>query len=223
MTLRITRRRINNGAIILRSLAVYGRQPHRLDDIRKWVRDRNTSSTSARLPWWPYSAIERMRELVRRGDRVFEYGGGGSSLWLYDSGAELTVVEHDREWFEELRRILPDDVRVDLREPTRTGSCRSRFHPGEEYFDDYVRAIEDAPDSSMDLVIVDGRSRVACGLASMTKVKLGGRLLLDDSNRSRYQELHEVLSSWRREDFYGVKPGGIGPARRTSLWQRPSP
>lgn len=148
---------------------------------------------------------------------MFEFGGGGSTLWLLDRGASVVCVESDPQWHAELARTLGE--RVDLRLiPARASG--SDAVPG-AFFDDYVGAVRECLDSSLDLVIVDGRARVACGLAAMSKVKPGGMLLLDDSDRPRYAPLREALQSWQVADYRGLKPGG-GPVCHTSVWQRPT-
>jgi hypothetical protein len=154
------------------------------------------------------------------GGSVFEFGGGGSSLWLLDRGARLTVVEHHRGWYEELRRILPSTVDLILCEPAPEGVVASDAESG-RFFDEYVQAINAQRDDSLDLVIIDGRARVACGLAAMNKVKPGGMLLLDDSDRRRYGRLIDALATWERADFRGLKAGG-GGVHQTSIWFRPA-
>ena len=106
-----------------------------------------------------------------------------------------------------------------LREPQTTGSIESA-RPRGCYFDDYVAVACDIPDGSLDLVVVDGRARVACGLAAAPKVKPGGLLLLDDSARRDYTGLPEHLGGWTRTDYFGLKMGG-GLPRQTSIWRRP--
>jgi hypothetical protein len=81
--------------------------------------------------------------------------------------------------------------------------------------------VADQGDASLDLVIVDGRARVACGLAAMAKVKPGGMLLLDDSDRPRYARLREALTGWHGRDYRGFKPGG-GPVCQTTVWTQPA-
>ena len=63
------------------------------------------------------------------------------------------------------------------------GKISSDVDPG--FFDDYVAAINDELDNSLDLVIVDGRARVECVRRAMPKVKPGGLLLLDDTGRTK--------------------------------------
>ncbi len=114
---------------------------------------------------------------------------------------------------------MPSTVTLMLRPPGLAGSIASRTEPGT--FDEYVDAITTFPDETFDLVVVDGRARVECGRRAMDKVTRGGMLLLDDSNRRRYQPLRDALITWERADFRGLKPQNVGVAQ-TTIWTRPT-
>lgn len=145
---------------------------------------------------------------LHRGARVFEFGGGASTLWLIDKGCVVRTVEHDATWHAELQTRVRGVARVEL------------IPPGDDYRA-YVTSVLAEPDHSCDLVIVDGRERVRCGLAAMPKVKPGGMLLLDDSERPRYSELHQALAGWDATHLRGLKPGDWIP-RTSSVWIRPA-
>jgi hypothetical protein len=195
------------------------RHPHEITRLPRWFRERNGSTMTMRSPWWPYSGIEWMASALPRHARVFEYGGGGSTLWLEDRDAMVTVVEHDKEWYGQLAEILGSGTRLLFQPPASTGSITSVAAAG--HFDDYVVAIDGERDGSLDLVIVDGRARVECVGRAMAKVKPGGLLLLDDTDRARYRPAVELLRGWERHVFAGLKAGQHHPAQ-TSVWRRTS-
>jgi predicted O-methyltransferase YrrM len=150
--------------------------------------------------------------------RVFEFGGGGSTLWLEDLGAEITVTEHDGEWHAQLAATLSPRTTVLFRPPQEAGIVSSAVVPG--FFDAYAATIDDEPDGSFDLVIVDGRARVECVRHVMPKVRPHGLLILDDTERARYAPAVKMLADWERRVFVGLKPGLRAPAQ-TSVWRRP--
>lgn len=185
------------------------RKPALLGELPRWARARQhrRDPLGARQPWWNFQAIDVVASRLQPGARTFEYGGGGSTLWLLDRGCVVRTVEHDRAWHADLMARLQGRNAVDL------------IEAGED-FSSYVDAIDSDPDRSLDLVIVDGRERVRCGLAAREKVRPGGMLLLDDADRPRYQALHEALTGWSAQHLIGLKNGDWA-ARQTTIWTRP--
>ncbi|KQU32230.1 hypothetical protein ASH04_08375 [Rhodococcus sp. Leaf233] len=203
----------------LKSLGTfYLRHPNRLREVAQWAQHRHKSTIELRLPWWNYAAIEAVRAGLSTSARVFEYGGGGSTLWLHDRGAKLASVEHDYDWYAVLRETLPPSCTVTYQPATVIGTINSESTPG-LYYDSYVHTIDATQDQSLDLVIVDGRARVECISAAFSKVAPGGMLLLDDSDRAQYARAAELLAGWPRSDYRGAKPGGGGIVQ-TSIWRR---
>ena len=204
-------------AALVRELMVCLRaKPSEARNLGRSFAERNRSPMVSRRPWWPYPVIEYVGSNLRAAARVFEYGGGGSTLWLRDRGATVTCVEHDQHWHRELAKNLGSDVL--LRVPSDTGTLRGAENAG--FFDDYVETINQFEDESLDLVVIDGRARVACALAARSKVRPGGMLLLDDSDRKRYLPAIEALVTWNRFRERGLKPGLL--VAETSVWTRPA-
>jgi hypothetical protein len=85
-------------------------------------------------------------------------------------------------------------------------------------FERYVRSIDPFPDRSFDLVLVDGRSRPSCILHSLMKIREGGYLMLDNSERAGYREVKTLLSGLERRDFYGIGPYSER-LWQTSVWR----
>jgi hypothetical protein len=208
-------RSIRVGFDLARCLA---RHPREIRRLPQWLSERSLSPMAIRRPWWPYDATIWIAEHMPNGARVFEFGGGGSTLWLQDQGAEVIAVEHHEDWVQQLVAVLAPSARVMKRGTSASGSITSAVEPG--FFDEYVAAVGDEPDSSLDLVIVDGRARVECVRQAMSKVKPGGLLLLDDSDRARYRPAVRLLIGWERHIFRGLKPGDYWSAE-TSVWRRP--
>ena len=203
----------------LRNLAVTGSHlaahPREWRRVPRWLHERKVTTLELRQPWWPYDMTDFVEAALPRNAKVFEYGGGGSSLWLCDHGVRLTVVEHHPAWSRELRNLLPNNVELIEAPPQHVGRIVSSVEDG--HFDDYVQAIDNYPDNSFDLVIVDGRARGDCVVRARDKVRSGGYLLLDDSDRPRYQAARRAMSSWPAKSIRGLKIGSPVPAT-TTLW-----
>lgn len=195
------------------------RHPEDLPRLPRYLRERDAPTIGLRSPWWPYRAIDWVGTALPRNPRVFEFGGGGSTLWLEDRDATVTVVEHDEQWHNQLTQLLGSGTRLLFRPASASGTITSLAAPG--HFDSYVKTVQEEADDSLDLVIVDGRARVDCAREAVSKVKPGGLLLIDDTDRPRYQPAIDMLSGWERHDFAGVKPGQRQPAQ-TSVWKRPA-
>lgn len=58
-----------------------------------------------------FQSIEFLEKYLKHGSNVFEYGGGGSTLYCLDKSAHVVTVEHDLVWFSLLEKaILKDDL-----------------------------------------------------------------------------------------------------------------
>ena len=189
-------------------------------EVPRWARDRKRPLLDAGVPWWNYKTVEYMSQRLAPGSRVFEYGSGGSTLWLVGRGMNVVSVENDPGWWNEVTRACPT-ASILLAEMADTGTSYSPHDPAGKagFYDEYVSAIDRYEDRSFDLVIVDGRARVECVRHSIPKVRPDGLLLLDDSERDRYREAHALLQSWKTQTFTGLKPhGSIRHAPSTTVW-----
>lgn len=193
------------------------RRPAVARNVPRWMRDRRDTDSMRGFPWWPYSAVHFVEEMLPGGARVYEFGAGGSTVWLERRmGAEVSSVEHDSSWYE----ILKEEGIADLYlfEPLPDGRETSEKCPG--YFDEYVSSILKYPDETFDLVVIDGRCRVACIRGSISKVKSGGVIYLDDSDRAEYSDADDLLAGWKQHVFIDLKAGG-GPPGQGTLFLKP--
>jgi len=185
-------------------------------------------------PWLTFDAIEFIKPRLWEGMRVFEYSSGGSTLFWIMYGACCTSVEHDPNWYSlichrlaegarvDYRLILPESVKEsdwqnDSADPSGYASSDDRFTACS--FRNYVTQIDAFPDDSFDLILVDGRARPSCVLHACRKVKRGGCLILDNSERRHYQRAKELLRDWEKHAFYGAGPCGLD-FWETTIWCR---
>jgi tRNA A58 N-methylase Trm61 len=179
-----------------------------------------------------FGAIDYLAEHVRPGDRVFEYGSGGSTLFLADLGAQVTAVEHDPQWqtlvMQEFARLDDSErVHVGLMEPALAAQGDAEYRSASPdwrgwSFRDYVEAIRTFPDDHFDWVMVDGRARVACIRSSAAKLKPGAAMVVDNTDRAEYQtQIEELVRfGWVRSDFRGPAPSLLN-FTCTSVLRRP--
>ncbi|WP_324262589.1 class I SAM-dependent methyltransferase [Altererythrobacter sp. H2] len=126
-------------------------------------------------PWWHVGATREVAEhLSARTDaRVFEYGSGASTAWLARRAAQVISVEHHRDWSDRLQPLLIPFPNASLWHRELDGGA-------------YVNAIEEAG-GLFDLIVVDGRDRIACLNRALPFLKPDGIVLFDDSGRRRYR------------------------------------
>lgn len=214
----------------------------------KWIHSRTAGVTplSLEVPWITYPAIDFLNSFLVGKSTAFEWGMGGSTIFLRRLVAQLVSVEHDGKWYEEalgaLRSCHLNDFRVRYLIPRYRSRCV--YMPPEEIgeskdiyesalpklknmsFKKYVTHIDRWPNDFFDLILVDGRARTACCSAAAPKVKRGGVIVLDNSDYQRYQEPLEILErtdflGWERQDFLGPGPCSTCIGWRTTIWRRP--
>jgi SAM-dependent methyltransferase len=163
-------------------------------------------------PWIVPAAIGWLRRRIRSDWSILELGSGRSTLWLGRRAGRVISLEDNEFWHawagDRLDRAGMADVDLRLR-------------PVEE-FPALVDSLEDA---SFDLVVLDfleapSVTRIDCLKPAMKKVKPGGYLLLDDSDRPGYAEAFELLAGWRFRKFVGVKDGWPEVCE-TGIFRRP--
>lgn len=145
-------------------------------------------------PWWTLSAIDAVERWIaaRNGNvRAFEYGSGASTVWLARRCRQVVTVEHDAGFAQYVAPLLArDNIRLKLVEPTANvsvpvaGSGRRGFEHAD--FSAYVDAITDG--GPHDLIVIDGRARVACLARAREFLKPGGLIVFDNSDRRRYRD-----------------------------------
>jgi len=138
--------------------------------------------------------------------RLFEYGSGYSTLFFSELVGNVVSLEYELTWYEKISKELPKNAKVMLVNNDVDGS--------------YCRAIHQV-DGFFDVVVVDGRDRVNCIRQALDKLNEGGVIVLDDSQRERYQEgiSHTVRQGFKRLDLEGLKPAEHGVNRATIFYR----
>ena len=188
-----------------------------------WLNSVLLSHTSLKdhVPWITFEATKWLIRYLTTNMRVFEYGSGGSTIFLSKRVHELISVEHDRDWYitvlNELAKENVTNCKIMLKEPeldifnkTDPSNPKSFLSSVSTYqgynFKNYAMIINEYADESFDLVIIDGRARPACIASALPKIRPGGYLILDNSERKRYYQGRNLLKDWEVKEFYGVGP-----------------
>jgi len=202
----------------------------------KTSRKRGVTPISHGLPWMNYAAIEFLENYLQPSFKVFEWGMGGSTIYWSARAAEVVSVEHDAQWFDTAQEALGDaDETVAKRsmilhepsaEATKVFTSGDKKYDGMS-FEAYSRAIEEFPEGYFDLIVVDGRARMACLHNCMKQLSKTGVILLDNSDYARYQtELNRFWQAhqedFERTDFLSPTPFSSNIGSQTTVFMRQS-
>jgi hypothetical protein len=195
-----------------RYLVTAGSARFAFQDLVTWVRTGvlRRDLADLGLPWFTLPAARFLDGEISQGMEVFEWGSGASTLFFARRGCRVTSAEHDVTWAARTRVRVAAHPHVHVRE----------FAGPDEA---YVGAIDSAPAGSLDMVVVDGRRRCDCFMRALSRVKPGGWLILDDSERPAYRSCLDLAKAeeWEVRHFPGPRAGTIWPVfGRTSCLRR---
>jgi hypothetical protein len=210
-------------------------------DFFAWQRTvRHPQSTlSTRRPWLTFAATRFLESQLHREHRVFEWGGGGSTLFFASRVREVVTVENDGDWVKllgealaaeglsdsEIHHVGPDatapDAEGDPADPALYLTTAATLRPAA--FRAYATFIDRFADASFDIILVDGRARPSCLRHAVPKLAPGGWLVLDNAEREHYQPAQADLAhkGWHKREFYGPGPG-VWSFWQTIFWQKPT-
>jgi predicted O-methyltransferase YrrM len=206
------------------------RKPRMLRFYSRWRKSLKAEGFSPydQFPWIVYEAIDWLESFLTRDMQVLEWGSGGSTIFFAKRVHSVVTIEHDPEWystlFHQLRQGDISNVRLVLCPPVESETGDEAYTSTDAAyrglsFRSYTEAIDSYPDQFFDLVFVDGRARQACMRHAFIKIRPGGYLLLDNSDRPHYQNEKTLLSDWGRQEFYG--PGPYNDYFwETTVWKR---
>ena len=196
------------------------------------------SSIVDELPWITFAAIDFIKKHIDKNDTVFEYGGGGSTLFFLKNAGKVVTVEHDKSWFERLKSIIitrrietwegnfihpeidHDKSKKDISDPNDYTSDDGNYK--NVNFKKYVSAIDKFPDGHFNWVLVDGRARTSCLAHSFSKIKPGGYLILDNAERKYYTEKQNGILDSKFDlqlNIFGAVPF-IPDFSQTNIWKK---
>jgi len=197
------------------------------------------NSVADELPWINFPALEFLEQHLRPEYKVFEFGGGGSTLFFCRNVAEVATVEDHPEWFDILTRtvrekgyrnwkgfLIPAEELKSALSP-RSPQDPAAFASGAKgmenmSFEKYARAIDAYPDDYFDVIVVDGRSRPSCIQQALPHLKTGGILVVDNTERPYYlAAFQQVITERFRIEVNEYAPVAYTPGfTRTTIMRR---
>jgi hypothetical protein len=117
------------------------------------------------LPWFTYPAVRKIKSVLRSNFAVIEFGSGLSTRWFADRVASVHSIESDIRWYNTVKGTLPSNVFYELRSDS-------------SYAD-----LSTYQDGHFDFAVIDGDRRGDCMKSVLPKVKHGGFLYFDNSDK----------------------------------------
>ena len=159
-------------------------------------------------PWLSPTSILFFTKYLEKDMVGAEFGSGSSTLFFAPRISKLYSVEHNEEWYNlineklkglnssnvDYRFVLQND-KADFVDDVFDLEEKRDFEIRRDYVN-YFRALNDIQDHSLDFAIVDGRARTECCHEILPKIKKGGILILDNSERKRYELVFEQLKDY---------------------------
>ncbi len=158
-------------------------------------------------PWHCFAAIKFLNERITPNLTVFEYGSGSSTIYYSARVSKVIAVEHEREWFELVKKKVRNNAAILFQELDRDGKyCRTAKTTG----------------GLFDIISIDGRDRVNCAINSIDCLTEKGVILLDDTDRDEYAPAFLFLKErgFRQLTFWGLVPG-YSTTKATTVFYRP--
>lgn len=135
------------------------------------------SSTALRIilgyrpmrPWISYRAQNDIASFLRPESVVLEFGSGMSTVWLARRCAVLDSIEHNGPWHGRVTQLLAQHA-----------ASHARVHLREEI--DYPD-LSAFPTEHFDFILIDGIRRDECVQSAISRLKPGGFIYLDNTDR----------------------------------------
>jgi predicted O-methyltransferase YrrM len=119
------------------------------------------------VPWISYRARKLIDQMIRPDWRMVEFGSGMSTLWFAKRCGFIHSIESDPAWYDLVSRQL-------------AGMSNVRYE--KRTIESYVN-LDDYPDQSLDFSLIDGAVRSACARSVVPKIKPGGFVYFDNSDK----------------------------------------
>jgi len=160
-------------------------------------------------PWLPEAMIVWLETVVNENMRVFEWGAGGSTIWLAQRCQHVMSVETEKEWINQVvgraKHLKISNIKI--------------FHvpvPDDPYYTNVI----DLQPQMFDLIFVDGKKRMRCINAAIQKVAKGGYILLDNSDSPAHEDSVERMNKVKWP-YVRIESEGVGGHWAATMWRKP--
>lgn len=145
------------------------------------------------IPWLTYSFIKFIEPRLKDGMSVLEFGTGNSTLWFAERVKLINAIEHDSNWYEQMKKKIPKNVILHFRKESES-----------------KRYIDSLKDESIkyDIIINDAVHRNIVAFNCFNSLKEDGVIIFDNTQVVDYREGIDYLLGigFKKIDFIGMLP-----------------
>lgn len=169
---------------------------------------------SLKVPYMSKRATMFIEKLINDNKyfNCYEWGSGGSTLWLENHVSSVTSVEESQLWFNYLKNkidqnktnlILINPMKNSISSKSKYLRSQKRGYENKNYLE-YVEYIDNF--DKFDLIIIDGRARAFCLNKAINHINVNGAIVFDDTYRKRYKKVIQSLDSnlYKIKNIYGL-------------------
>jgi hypothetical protein len=204
------------GTTTSRTIEGISRMIQRPHDAVRWIREKMVKGGSPLtngLPWTSWKAIDYLARLDLRDKVVYEYGGGGSTIFFASRGARVITNETHAQW---TSLVLDEAKRRGLADRITLATFEINTPESKAQYLDHIRTV-----GPWDIVLLDGYdtdfkggakvpiTRMECVPAIKATARPGCIVLLDDSWRPTYASAPTLFAPAKR-----IIMRSLGPHRR---------
>jgi len=155
---------------------------------------RVTTGYRPALPWIAYTTIRVLGDFLNRDSRVLEFGSGMSTLWYAQRARDVFSTEDNPSWYDRVGRMV------------KVKGLDNVTHVLAASEEDYFTFMSEDTEG-FDLVMVDGSHRSQCVAHAAERVKPGGILYLDNSDKDSAAAGGDMRTAERLAREFAKKSG----------------
>jgi len=163
-----------------------------IDDYKHEINSINIGDRSP-IGWFTYPFLEHLLSCDLSQLRVFEWGGGNSSLWWSQKCREVVTVENESYWFSFIKN--------------KTEKIKNLHLMLVQDHDSYVNSL--AGFNRSDVVVIDGHWRYDCAKSALAKIPPTTLIILDNSDWCP-----DTCSIIQEQGYARIDFPGFGPANQ---------
>lgn len=178
--------------------------------INSLIQEKVINAEGQPIPWFAYPAIDLLHSRISLlpNLHIFEFGCGYGTLWWASHAANVTFIEHDKEWLQKMLPEFPKNVKPIFRHLQRDGA--------------YCSILKKLLPEKYNIIVIDGRDRVNCCYNCLQSLEENGVIIMDNSNRCEYTPGKDFLkdAGFREIQLFGLTPMVALAENSTSFFYR---